>query len=268
MEPTQLNSRSGSVPRLIAAAIWLLAALPAWSIELPPEFTADYHLEMYQTSLARATYALRHTENGLIMTQTTQPMGLVALFRKDRIDVRSDMSMHDGRLGLDRYSYTHSGTDKNNNISLTVDRRSDEAGDVNLHVVGTDSGEPIDISTKQEFWDPLSIQVPLMMQAGNFGAAHEISGFMSGEIRSYLFSHPGDEQVKIDDKVYDCVKIIGAETRRDRKMIVWLARGLHFLPVKIQQWKDGEVTSTVLLDSAHFPADQTSRAVTELDEDL
>jgi hypothetical protein len=257
MEPGQLNFTKSINLRLIAAATWLLAALPAWSHPLPPEFSADYHLEMYQTSLARATYELRHTDNGLVMTQTTKPTGLVALFRKDQIDVRSDMSMHDGRLGLDRYSYIYKGSDKNKNIRLSVDRRTDETDGPDLHVSGVDSGDPVDINTNKAFWDPLSIQIPLMMQAENFGAPHEISAFMSGEIRTYLFSHPGDEQVEIDGKVYDCVKIIGAETDRDRKMIIWLARGLHYLPVKIQQWKDGEVSSTVLLDSAHFPADKT-----------
>jgi hypothetical protein len=265
MEATQLNYAYSISHRLIVATVWLLAVLPTWSYALPPEFTADYHLEMYQTSLARATYGLKHTDNGLYMTQSTQPTGLVALFRKDRIDVRSDMSMHNGRLGLDRYSYTYSGTDKNKNISLTIERRADESG---MHVSGVDAGNPVDIQTKQAFWDPLSIQVPLMMQADNFGAPHEISVFMSGEIRTYLFSHPGDEQVEFDGKMYDCVKIIGAETDRDRKMIVWLARDLHYLPVKIQQWKDGEVNSTVLLDSAHFPADQASPSDTELDEAL
>jgi hypothetical protein len=268
MESTQLNSTHKPSHHLIVAATWLLAALPAWSYALPPEFTAEYHLEMYQTSLARATYGLRHTDDGLYMTQSTQPTGLVALFRKDRIDVRSDMSLHNGRLGLDHYSYTHSGSKENKNISLTVERRLDEKGSPMLHVKGVDGGVPVDINTDREFWDPLSIQIPLMMQADNFGAPHEISAFMSGEVRSYLFSHPGDEQVELDGKVYDCVKIIGAETSRDRKMIVWLARDLHYLPVKIQQWKDGEVSSTVLLDSVHFPADQTSRSNTGFDEDL
>jgi hypothetical protein len=255
METSQLNITGTPNFRMIVAASWLLAALPTWLYAMPAEFTAEYHLEMYQTTLARATYGLRHTDNGLYMTQSTQPSGLVSLFRKDRIDVRSDMSLHNGRLGLDRYSYTYSGTDKNKNISLSIERRTDEPG---LKVSGVDSGKPVDISTELEFWDPLSIQVPLMMQADNFGAPHEISAYMGGEIRTYLFSHPGDEQVEFDGKNYDCVKIIGAETGRDRKLIVWLARDLHFLPVKIQQWKDGEVSSTVLLDSASFPANQAS----------
>jgi len=268
MEPGKSGIGGNMKHRLIIVSAFLLAALPAWPDTLPPEFTADYHLEMYQTSLARAVYGLRHTENGLTMTQSTKPIGLIALFRKDRIDVRSELSLHNGRLGLDRYSYIYKGTDKNKNVRLNIDRRADEADGFDLHVSGDDGGDPVDISTKQEFWDPLSIQLPLMMQAENFGAPHEISVFMSGEIRTYLFSHAGDEQVEIDDRVYDCVKIIGAETARDRKMIIWLARGLHYLPVKIQQWKDGEVNSTVLLDSASFPADRTSGSDSVLDEEL
>ena len=259
MEPARLNPRHRRNHRLIVAATWLLAAIPAWLYAMPPEFTANYHLEMYKTSLAKATYELRHTDNGLYMTQTTRPTGLVALFVKDRIDVRSDLSLHNGRLGLDRYSYVHSGTDENNNISLSIDRRTDDTDGPGLRVSGTDSGDPVDIKTEREFWDPLSIQLPLMMQAGNFGAPHDISAYMSGEIRTYLFNHPGDEKVKIDRKVYDCVQVVGQETDRDRKMIIWLARDLHYLPVKIQQWKDGKVSSTLLLDSASFPADQTPR---------
>jgi Protein of unknown function (DUF3108) len=268
MEPRQLNFAGRKKHQLTIGVAWLLAALPAWSYALPPEFTAEYHLEMYQTSLARATYGLKHTDNGVTMTQSTKPIGLVALFRKDRIDVRSDMSLHNGRLGLDRYSYIYSGTDKNKNIRLSIDRHTDEVNGPGLHVSGVDGGNPVDIDTKQEFWDPLSIQVPLMMQAENFGAPHEISVFMSGEVRTYLFSHSGDEKIEIDGKVYDCVTITGAETERDRKMIIWLARGLHYLPVKIQQWKDGEVNSTVLLDTARFPEDHASSTDASFDDDL
>ena len=51
-------------------------------------------------------------------------------------------------------------------------------------------------------------------------------------------------------------------------MIIWLARGLHFLPVKIEQWKDGKVTSTLLMDSASFPADQSTRVDALSDDDF
>ena len=98
MESRSINRTLKPIFGFLYLLISLLMPAAAVAKELPQEFTAKYALEMFGTVLARATYTLQHTDNGVTMTQSTRPAGLVALLRKDKIDVRSDMVMDNGRL--------------------------------------------------------------------------------------------------------------------------------------------------------------------------
>jgi hypothetical protein len=75
---------------------------------------------------------------------------------------------------------------------------------------------------------------------------------MKGEFKRYLFENAGSEKVEYNSELFNAIKIVGRETKRDRAMYVWLVPELHNLPVKIEQWKEGELKSTVLLESVTF----------------
>jgi hypothetical protein len=76
--------------------------------------------------------------------------------------------------------------------------------------------------------------------------------FLKGEFKYYLFENQGNDDVSFDGKEYNAVKIAGKETKRDRAMYAWLVPELHYLPVKIEQWKEGKLKSTVKLESVTF----------------
>ncbi|MGD8803516.1 MAG: hypothetical protein PVG12_10045, partial [Gammaproteobacteria bacterium] len=98
----------------------VLSPVTVTARDLPHEFSAVYTLEMYNTVLARATYTLKHTDNGLFMKQSTRPVGLVALLRDDKIDVRSDMVIDNDRILLVSYDYRHTGDDKDRDVNFKI----------------------------------------------------------------------------------------------------------------------------------------------------
>ena len=237
---------------LVAFFALLTLSLPATARERPDEFTANYALEMFGTVMARAEYKLVHTEKGLYMTQSTRPAGLVALLRDDKIDVRSDMIINDGKILLIRYDYKHTGDDKDRDVNLQIDWRADTEGGLAGKAVGVHEGKPVEIDVDTPVWDPLSIQVPIMLDTEKHLPPHEHGLFMKGEFKHYLFENHGREKIVSNGEAFDAIKVAGRETKRDRAMYVWLAPALNNLPVKIEQWKEGKLKSTVLLESVSF----------------
>ena len=233
---------------------------------LPNEFTANYALEIFGTVMARAEYKLVHSNNGLYMTQSTRPAGLVALLRKDKIDVRSDMIISDGQILLVKYDYKHSGDDEDRDVSFQIDWRSDTDRRLVGKVVGTYEGRKVDIDIDAPVWDPLSIQVPIMLDTEKNLPPHEHGLFMKGEFKHYLFENHGREKIVSNGEEFDAIKVAGRETKRDRAMYVWLAPTLNNLPVKIEQWKEGKLKSTVRLESVSFVTNNGTRTLNFSDD--
>ncbi len=243
--------------------------MPGYSLakELPHEFTANYALEMFGTVLARAKYTLEHTENGVAMTQSTWPVGLAALLRDDRIDVRSDMVVNDGKVLLVNYDYVHTGDDKNRDVRIKIDWQTGDQQQPVGRATGVYEGAQIAIDVNKPVWDPLSIQVPIMLDANKNLPPHEHGLFMKGEFKSYLFENHGEETVSFNGKDFVSVKIGGRELERDRAMYVWLIPELHNIPVKIEQWKDGKLKSTVFLESVSFEDENGTLMLSDSPED-
>lgn len=229
--------------------------------ELPHEFSANYALEMFGTVMARATYTLQHTEDGLTMTQSTRPAGLVALLRNDKIDVRSDMVVNNGRLLLVNYNYTHTGDKKDRNVRFKINWQTNHEQELVGKATGVYEGRDVDIQVDNPVWDPLSIQVPIMLDAGKDMPPHEHGLFMKGEFKHYLFENHGKEKVGFNGTEFTALKIVGKETQRDRAMHVWMIPELHNIPLKIEQWKNGERKSTVVLESVSFEEDGSTRTL-------
>ena len=252
MESRSTNLFRTTLIRLAFTLALVISPGITTATELPHEFSAVYTLEMYSTVLARATYTLKHTDNGLYMEQSTRPVGLAALLRDDKIDIRSDMVIDNGQLLLVSYDYKHTGDDEDRDVSFKIQWQADSKQGINGKAVGIYEGSEVDLDVKQAVWDPLSIQVPLMLHAGKNLPPHEHGMFLKGEFKYYLFENLGKEDVSFDGNQYTAVKMAGKETRRDRAMYAWLVPELHYLPVKIEQWKNGKLKSTVKLESATF----------------
>ncbi len=234
--------------------------------EIPHEFSANYTLEMYGTVLARATYTLEHTENGLTMTQSTRPAGLVALLRNDKIDVRSNMTINNGQILLVSYDYNHTGDNKDRDVNFNISWLPGDQQKLTGKAVGLYEGKAVNIDVNRPVWDPLSIQIPVMLDAAKNIPPHQHDLFLKGEFKQYLFENHGTEKISFSGKQYKAVKMAGRETERDRAMYTWIVPELHFLPVKIEQWKDGKRNSTVLLESVTFNMDGISHTINSTDD--
>jgi hypothetical protein len=170
------------------------------------------------------------------------------------------MVIDNDRLLLVNYDYRHTGDDKDRDVNFKINWQNSKQ-ELTGKASGIYEGASIDLDVDTPVWDPLSIQVPIMLDAGKNLPPHEHDMFIKGEFKHYLFENHGSEKIKFNGTRFTAIKVVGRETKRDRAMHAWLVPELNNIPVKIEQWKNGEHKSTVVLESVSFVKDGETKTL-------
>jgi hypothetical protein len=251
-----INSAREVLMTLIKSLIILLLAVPASGYALPPEFSASYDAESYGIVIARATYRLKHKDNGIIFTQRSAPTGLAAFLSDDELEETSHLSLHKNNLLLDEYHYINKGSEKDRDIHLKIKWGNSINDELSGEIHGVDGGKAVQLKVNRPVWDTLSFQIPVMMGAATKTSSNEYAIFVKGELKTYTFVEHGTEELDINDNVIKTIKI-ERQSKKNKPLFLWIAPSLHNLPVKIEKWKKGKPHITMLLNSAFFPADKS-----------
>ena len=223
--------------------------------ELPVEFQATYSLETYGIIAAKATYSLKHKSNGLEFTQFSEPVGFAALFKKDTIQETSHLSLQNGQLLLNDYTYIQKGDDKDRDVNLKIDWIVSEKK-LQGQIRGTASGDTVKLNTNKPVWDTLSFQMALMKNTKEKTPDWDATILVKGQLRSYLFVTHGTEEITVGGNTLKTIKVERKGDNDNKPIFFWIAPKLSNLPVKIEKWKNGKASITMLLDAATFPADK------------
>jgi hypothetical protein len=263
----------GKSARLLATALTILIPLQAFLFTpttvlangLPDKFEANYALEMYGITLARATHKLEQTEKGLSMEVVTYPVGLLAFLYDGHVDIRSDIENDNGQLLLVNHDYTHSEDEENTTVRYEIDWLDKQNKKPAGNVKGVYKGETLNISSNEPVWDPLSIQALIIINADKESASYEYGLLMKGELKHYLFENLGKETIEFNGTDKTALKTLVKEADRDRVIYVWMLPEYHNIPVKYEHWKDGELKMTLRLESVTFENDGKTNTLTVVD---
>ena len=88
---------------------------------------------------------------------------------------------------------------------------------------------------------------------------------MKGELRHYVIENLGKETIDFNETKMTALKTLVKEAESDRVIYVWMLPDYHNIPVKYEHWKNGDLTSTVLLQSVTFEDDGISNTLTRVD---
>lgn len=254
---------------LLPLQAFLFTPVAALAIELPNKFKANYTLEMFGLTIAEATHTLEHTENGLSMTVSSIPVGLLALFYEGQIDIRSDIVKDNGQLLLVNHDYAHSEDTEGTTVRYDISWLESQEQDPAASATGIYKGEKINIDSDRPIWDPLSIQALIIINADKKTASYEHGLLMKDEIKHYSFENQGKETIRFNGTDFTTLKTVVKETKRDRVIYVWMLPEYHNIPIKYEHWKNGKKKSTLLLQSVTFEnnGEIKTLALTESPED-
>ena len=250
---------------LIPLQAFLFTPAAVLANELPHKFEANYKLEMYGITLAKATHKLEQTEKGLSMEVYTYPVGLFAFLYDGHVDIHSDIAKDNGQLLLVNHDYTHSEDAEDTTVRYQIDWLNDQEKGPAGNVTGEYKGETLNINSDEPVWDPLSIQALIIINADKESASYKHGLLMKGELKHYLFENLGKETINFNGTDMTALKTLIKEAERDRIIYVWMLPEYHNIPVKYEHWKDGDLRSTILLQSVTFENDGKTNTLTLVD---
>lgn len=197
-----------------------------------PDFTANYTLKKSGLAIASMRVMLVQQQGHYTYTSLSRTVGLVSLFRDDRIMEQSRGQLVDGYIQPHEYRYQRTGK-KHKEIRIDFDWTQHQA----LHDEnGNKTTIAIDTHAVDEFVNQLALMLDLQRQTGTpaSGASFTYKVVDEGVQKDRSFATEGTEQVRTGAGEFNAIRIRRARTEGNRITWFWCAPALHYLPVKIE----------------------------------
>ena len=213
-------------------AVFMLCALPAWATTPPQGFVARYELSLESMPLGETERRLEKLANGDYLYSTrTVATGVAAILMKDRISEQSRFRFIRGQFQPLEYQYNRNGGKKTKSSSAQFDWQARQAK-------GNHNGEAWQLAIKPGVLDRLLYQLAVTydMQKQRKRFSYEIAD--RGELKTYDLTVAGNETLDTPYGRLPTVKLQRIEG--DYETSLWLAKGLVYLPVRIEHTEDGK----------------------------
>jgi hypothetical protein len=233
----QLPEHSFPVRRVLLALLATAAlgvASGATADELKP-FTAVYDFSWSGMTLAESTVKLERTGSSWTYTSTNKARGLGRIYA-DRADMVSVLNVTPA--GVEPISYKADyGSDKRN-VNLAYDWQAHR-------LTGVYEQTPVDMPLTSAVQDDGSLQIAIMVELLAGRTPSEFSLLNKDKLRVYHYKREGEETVKTP---FGDVATIIYSSQADyspRITRLWCAKDRGYIPVRVEQKKDGSVQWTL-----------------------
>lgn len=224
-------------------ALLLLLSSSAYAFKLPESFIAEYRLEKYNTTVAKMRLQLSRQNQQYVYKSVTQPYGLASMFSSDEVQETSTLYQKNNQhqLYLSQYEFDRKKkTSKNQLIDLNWSEQ--DVATINGHYGNT----KFNLEHQGILWDRLSVQLGLIddiRRSIDISNGHVFSYHIIGKdkISEYKFTYEGKENISLNKYHYNTIKLKRKHNSGGKVTIMWLAKELDFVPVKIEQYKKGKL---------------------------
>lgn len=224
---------------LLAAALFCHCAVAAADRELAP-YAAEYKVKISVLSGKLAT-ELRRTEFGYSAVSMIRPAGLANVFMNGLIEESSTFSVSGDGVVPDRYRSIDTITRDQKAMEFSFDWQQKAAS-------GTIGDQAYLIPLDGRVHDRVSIQFELMLKLLNGNPSDRYVMLNEEELRPIIVSNIGKKRVKVPFGSFDAVGIQHRTEDSSRVTTLWCAEELGYLPVIIEQHKNGKLRVRAVLD--------------------
>lgn len=219
--------------------------------ELTP-YVAEYKVKISVLSGRLAT-ELRRTEFGYSAVSTIRPAGIANVFMNGLIEESSWFSVSADGVIPDRYSSVDTITKDQKAMDFRFDWQKSE-------VAGTIGDQNYVIPLDGRVHDRVSIQFELMLKLLNGSPADRYVMLNEEELRPIIVSNIGKKKVKVPFGNFDAIGIQHRTEDSSRLTTLWCAEELGYLPVIIEQHKNGKLRVRAVL-AEYAPLVETASSV-------
>jgi Protein of unknown function (DUF3108) len=226
---------------LLTTACAVLIVLPAHSYGdqgLTP-YTAEYKVKISVLSGKLAT-EVRRTPEGFVAKSVITPSGLANVFLNGYVEETSWFGISNHGVVPDRYTSVDTLTKDQKEMSFQFDWSHQE-------VSGTIADAPYVIPLPGPVQDRVSIQYELMYELMNGAPADNYIMLNEEELRPIYVSNIGEKTVKVPFGQFTAVGIQHRNEDSSRVSTLWCVKALGYLPVIIEQHRDGKLRVRAVL---------------------
>ncbi|MBK8163410.1 MAG: DUF3108 domain-containing protein [Gammaproteobacteria bacterium] len=202
-------------------------------------FTAHYDFTANRLLVARMERRLRAEGDGrYVFESKSEAAGMLPVLFSDNINESSVWDLADGRLRPLKYQYHHTGRKQaERHAVLDFDWKK---GVVTNRI----NNDPWTMKVPTGALDKLLYQYAMMrdLKAGRGTLSYDIAD--GGELKNYVFERMGSESIATPLGTLQAVKL--QRIHGSRRTVIWCAATLDYLPVRIEQHKDGKVLTMEL----------------------
>jgi len=237
--------RSLCLPFALAACAGAAALLPglAAAQDRITEYTAEYEVHYKGRRVARAEFGVTADAGGhYTFSASTRARGLLRLASPNPAVERSRFRVEDGSIRPSRFEFEDGSRRGEDNFAVEFDAAANE---VRL----TTSAGTTTLPGDAGLLDRGSLQVALMRELG----ACELPGpyrYVDDDgVRTYRYERIEDLPAETGIGALATVRFSQEREGSSRRTILWLAPDLAYLPVRIEQIRDGEIETVFSLES-------------------
>jgi len=236
-------------PALLTGAL-ALAWMP-FAMALQP-YTATYELSRSNMVVGEGKYELSIDDDGKVTFHArAETAGVVSMFRSDTVRETSRLQMEeDGTLTALSYEYKHQ-----RGRSTEEEKSIDFDWDNNLAISIVD-GKEHRLEVQPGTVDRMALQLRMMMDAtGNADAVMKYETVNDDELREYEFTREGRYRVQTGAGEFSTIRL--ERKHNSRTTIFWSAPELGYLPVRVEQQRNGKTTMRMDMTSVSGPLAET-----------
>ena len=216
---------------VVALLVAVSFALPLQAAELTPH-RAEYKVKIAVIS-GQLNTELRRTDDGYIAQHVIKATGLARMLTRGTIDVSSTFVTASDGVKPVAYHAIDTITDEPEH-HIRFDWSTNQAS-------GTVGEDLVQLQLDGISYDAVSIQYELMHDLLNGGPGAEYVIFEVDKMRPVKVSNTGTKTVTTNAGSFDVVGIQHHREDKSRTTTLWCAPELDYLPVIIEQHRDGKL---------------------------
>lgn len=232
LHPARLTS-------LLVLLSCLLIIPQAQAINITSPFSAEYYVIRNGSKIGERTHILNKQKDGYLFESRMHTTGLAALLKSGEVTERSHWQLNNNHVQPQRYEYLDS-SDDSRTAKLLFDWQKQR---VTNRVGDKPWGMDLPAGTQDKFGYMLALMHDL--QQGNATPEYQIAD--GGRLKTYRFVNKGKVLLDTELGKLETIKLrrirVGKE---NRKVFIWCAPSLGYLPVRIERHKKGAVYTMLI----------------------
>ena len=246
--------RSENRLRLSAARFSLLfliglTAVPclAQNLPQPAQYLAEYEVRYKGRRVARAEFSVTEDADGAyVFNSSTRARGLLRLASPNPAIERSRFAFDSGSIRPIRFLYEDGSRKGEDNYSVDFDRKAGK-----IRIDGANGMQSLPLEA--DLLDRGSLQVALMRDLSACKLPKNYRYVDDDGINEYSYARLEDQSIETGIGELSSLRLSQQREGSSRQTILSLSPELGFLPIRIEQIRDGETETVFLLEDFSGP---------------